>query len=49
VNNPIGPTAGFNEFNARKPDEFNVFKGITKNKLFIGIVGITVVLQVRLV
>ncbi|XP_059459519.1 calcium-transporting ATPase 10, plasma membrane-type-like [Corylus avellana] len=39
----------FNEFNARKPDEFNVFKGITKNKLFIGIVGITVVLQVLII
>ncbi|KAG2699526.1 hypothetical protein I3760_07G195700 [Carya illinoinensis] len=39
----------FNEFNARKPDEFNVFEGITKNYLFIGIVGLTVVLQVRFV
>ncbi|CAA6670351.1 unnamed protein product [Spirodela intermedia] len=37
----------FNEFNARKPDEFNVFAGVTKNYLFIGIVGMTVVLQVR--
>ncbi|GMY35272.1 calcium-transporting ATPase 10, plasma membrane-type-like [Fagus crenata] len=39
----------FNEFNARKPDEFNVFKGITKNYLFIGIVGVTVVLQVLII
>ena len=36
----------FNEFNARKPDEMNVFKGILKNHLFIGIVGMTVLLQV---
>lgn len=39
----------FNEFNARKPDEFNVFKGITKNYLFMGIVGATVVLQVLII
>ncbi|XP_071700936.1 calcium-transporting ATPase 10, plasma membrane-type-like [Rutidosis leptorrhynchoides] len=39
----------FNEFNARKPDEFNVFKGVTKNKLFMGIVGLTVFLQVVIV
>lgn len=39
----------FNEFNARKPDEKNIFKGITKNRLFMGIVAITIVLQVRLV
>lgn len=37
----------FNEFNARKPDEMNVFKGVTKNRLFMGIIGFTVVLQVR--
>ncbi|KAL4632299.1 hypothetical protein ACB092_04G039600 [Castanea dentata] len=35
----------FNEFNARRPDELNVFKGVTKNCLFMGIVGLTVVLQ----
>ncbi|GFP83633.1 calcium-transporting ATPase 8 plasma membrane-type [Phtheirospermum japonicum] len=28
----------FNEFNARKPDEINVWKGVTKNPLFMGIV-----------
>jgi len=36
----------FNEFNARKPDQINVFKGVTKNRLFMGIVGFTVILQV---
>ncbi|KAJ4748002.1 Calcium-transporting ATPase [Rhynchospora pubera] len=35
----------FNEFNARKPDELNIFDGVTKNHLFMGIIGITVVLQ----
>ncbi|KAJ6828950.1 calcium-transporting ATPase 8, plasma membrane-type-like [Iris pallida] len=39
----------FNEFNARKPDELNVFRGVTRNRLFMGIVGITVVLQVLIV
>ncbi|XP_027177381.1 calcium-transporting ATPase 10, plasma membrane-type-like isoform X3 [Coffea eugenioides] len=39
----------FNEFNARKPDEINVFKGVTKNHLFMGIIGLTVVLQVVII
>lgn len=39
----------FNEFNARKPDEFNVLQGVTKNRLFMGIVGLTVVLQVIII
>ncbi|XP_052181761.1 calcium-transporting ATPase 10, plasma membrane-type-like [Diospyros lotus] len=39
----------FNEFNARKPDEINVFKGVTKNYLFMGIVGLTLVLQVIII
>ncbi|KAL5149447.1 Calcium-transporting ATPase 8, plasma membrane-type [Glycine soja] len=39
----------FNEFNARKPDKFNIFKGVTRNYLFMGIVGITVVLQIVIV
>ncbi|XP_008223854.1 PREDICTED: calcium-transporting ATPase 10, plasma membrane-type [Prunus mume] len=39
----------FNEFNARKPDEFNIFEGITKNRLFMGIIAITLVLQVIIV
>ncbi|RZC00666.1 Calcium-transporting ATPase 9, plasma membrane-type isoform C [Glycine soja] len=37
----------FNEFNARKPDEMNVFRGVTNNKLFMGIVGVTFILQVN--
>ncbi|KAJ9696035.1 hypothetical protein PVL29_008343 [Vitis rotundifolia] len=39
----------FNEFNARKMEKQNVFKGIQKNKLFLGIVGFTIVLQVVMV
>ncbi|ONM06768.1 hypothetical protein ZEAMMB73_Zm00001d033107 [Zea mays] len=38
----------FNEFNSCKPDELNVFKGISENHLFIGIIAITVVLQLNL-
>ncbi|KAL8256676.1 hypothetical protein R6Q59_028717 [Mikania micrantha] len=36
----------FNEFNARKPEEVNVFSGVTKNHIFLGIVGTTFMLQV---
>nr|GLL43649.1 putative calcium-transporting ATPase 13, plasma membrane-type [Ipomoea trifida] len=36
----------FNQFNARKLEKRNVFEGIHKNKLFVGIICITVVLQV---
>ncbi|KAJ1400645.1 P-type ATPase [Sesbania bispinosa] len=39
----------FNEFNARKPDEFNIFKGVTRNYLFMGIVGLTIVLQIVII
>ncbi|KAA8537012.1 hypothetical protein F0562_029490 [Nyssa sinensis] len=39
----------FNEFNARKLEKKNIFKGILKNKLFLGIVGMTIVLQVIMV
>ncbi|XP_010276717.1 PREDICTED: calcium-transporting ATPase 10, plasma membrane-type [Nelumbo nucifera] len=39
----------FNEFNARKPDEINVFSGVTRNHLFMGIVGITLVLQIIII
>ncbi|KAI8015115.1 Calcium-transporting ATPase 8, plasma membrane-type [Camellia lanceoleosa] len=39
----------FNEFNARKPDQFNVFKGVTKNYLFMGIVGLTLVFQILII
>lgn len=39
----------FNEFNSRKLEKKNVFKGIHKNRLFLGIIGITIVLQVMMV
>lgn len=39
----------FNQFNARELEAKNVFKGIHKNKLFLGITGITIVLQVMMV
>ncbi|CAM0902920.1 unnamed protein product [Alopecurus aequalis] len=39
----------FNEFNARKPDELNIFKGITGNRLFMAIIAVTVVLQVLII
>ncbi|KAB1218101.1 putative calcium-transporting ATPase 13, plasma membrane-type [Morella rubra] len=39
----------FNEFNARKIEKKNVFEGIHRNKLFLGIIGITIVLQVVMV
>ncbi|KAI3442550.1 Calcium-transporting ATPase, partial [Psidium guajava] len=39
----------FNEFNARKPDELNVFSGVTRNHLFIAIIGVTIVLQILIV
>ncbi|GLT64402.1 hypothetical protein SLA2020_369010 [Shorea laevis] len=39
----------FNEFNARKPEEQNIFEGFTRNYLFMGIVSITVLLQVIMV
>ncbi|KAM3276383.1 hypothetical protein ACQJBY_044651 [Aegilops geniculata] len=39
----------FNEFNARKPEEKNVFRGVTSNRLFMGIVGITTVLQILII
>ncbi|KAE8672096.1 Calcium-transporting ATPase 9, plasma membrane-type [Hibiscus syriacus] len=39
----------FNEFNARKLDKQNVFEGILKNRLFLGIIGVTIVLQVVMV
>ncbi|KAL5561825.1 hypothetical protein UlMin_031572 [Ulmus minor] len=39
----------FNEFNARSMEKKNVFKGIHKNKLFMGIIGFTIVLQVVMV
>ncbi|KAL1535780.1 putative calcium-transporting ATPase 13, plasma membrane-type [Salvia divinorum] len=39
----------FNEFNARKLEKRNVFEGLHKNKMFVGIVGVTVALQVVMV
>ncbi|GLU07604.1 hypothetical protein SLE2022_245570 [Rubroshorea leprosula] len=35
----------FNMFNSRKIGETNVFRGILKNRLFLGIVAVTVILQ----
>eukprot|EP01018_Ginkgo_biloba_P009386 Gb_31234 [translate_table: standard] len=39
----------FDQFNARKPDKKNIFQGIEKSYLFIGIVGVSVILQVFMV
>ncbi|XP_042496597.1 calcium-transporting ATPase 12, plasma membrane-type-like [Macadamia integrifolia] len=39
----------FNEFNARKLEKKNIFEGIHKNRLFLGIVGMTLILQVVMV
>ncbi|KAL2930200.1 Calcium-transporting ATPase 8 plasma membrane-type [Bienertia sinuspersici] len=39
----------FNEFNARKPDQLNIFEGVIKNKLFMGIIALTIILQIVIV
>ncbi|KAK4339516.1 hypothetical protein RND71_040978 [Anisodus tanguticus] len=39
----------FNEFNARNLEKKNIFHGILKNRLFVGIVGMTILLQVIMV
>ncbi|XP_031272329.1 putative calcium-transporting ATPase 13, plasma membrane-type [Pistacia vera] len=39
----------FNEFNLRKLEKKNIFEGIHKNKLFLGIIAITIILQVLMV
>ncbi|XP_062085237.1 calcium-transporting ATPase 12, plasma membrane-type isoform X2 [Humulus lupulus] len=39
----------FNEFNSRSMEKKNVFKGVHRNKLFMGIIGFTIVLQVVMV
>ncbi|XVF26415.1 hypothetical protein REPUB_Repub14bG0014500 [Reevesia pubescens] len=39
----------FNEFNARRPEEINCFKGVTKNYLFMGIIGFTFILQIIII
>ncbi|XP_022743353.1 calcium-transporting ATPase 12, plasma membrane-type-like [Durio zibethinus] len=39
----------FNEFNARNLDKKNIFKGIHKNKLFLAIIGVTLIVQAVMV
>ncbi|EEF49665.1 putative calcium-transporting ATPase 13, plasma membrane-type [Ricinus communis] len=39
----------FNEFNSRNMEKKNIFKGIHRNKLFLVIIGITILLQVLMV
>ncbi|KNA25604.1 hypothetical protein SOVF_005140 isoform B [Spinacia oleracea] len=39
----------FNEFNARRPDQLNIFDGIIKNYFFIGIIALTLILQFMIV
>ncbi|KAM0837685.1 hypothetical protein ACQ4PT_061470 [Festuca glaucescens] len=39
----------FNEFNSRKPEELNIFEGVSRNHLFLGVVSVTVVLQVIII
>ncbi|KAH1083406.1 hypothetical protein J1N35_023167 [Gossypium stocksii] len=39
----------FNEFNARKLEKKNIFQELHKNKLFLGIIAITIILQVVMV
>ncbi|KAK6915161.1 Cation-transporting P-type ATPase, C-terminal [Dillenia turbinata] len=36
----------FNEFNSRKTDELNVFRGVMKNYLFLGVIGLTLIFQI---
>lgn len=39
----------FNEFNARQPSRLNIFHGLLNNKLFLGVVAATLVLQILMV
>ncbi|KAE8729682.1 ATPase E1-E2 type family protein / haloacid dehalogenase-like hydrolase family protein [Hibiscus syriacus] len=39
----------FNEFNGRKLEKKNIFKGLHKNRLFLGIIAIAIILQVVMV
>ncbi|XVE62819.1 hypothetical protein DITRI_Ditri06bG0150600 [Diplodiscus trichospermus] len=39
----------FNEFNARNMEKKNIFKGIHRNRLFLAIIGITLLLQAVMV
>ncbi|EFJ09492.1 hypothetical protein SELMODRAFT_129812 [Selaginella moellendorffii] len=38
----------FNEMNARNPEKINVFKGFTSNRLFMGVILFTAIVQVAL-
>ncbi|XP_066387110.1 calcium-transporting ATPase 7, plasma membrane-type-like [Miscanthus floridulus] len=39
----------FNEFNAREIERRNVFAGVLRNKMFLGIIAVTIAMQVLLV
>ncbi|XP_066321307.1 calcium-transporting ATPase 5, plasma membrane-type-like isoform X2 [Miscanthus floridulus] len=39
----------FNEVNSRKPEELNIFAGVSRNHLFLAVVSITVVMQVIII
>ncbi|AQK68932.1 Calcium-transporting ATPase 9 plasma membrane-type [Zea mays] len=39
----------FNEVNSRKPEELNIFSGVSRNHLFLAVVSITVVMQVIII
>lgn len=39
----------FNEFNSRKPEELNIFEGVSRNHLFLAVVSITIVMQVVII
>lgn len=39
----------FNEFNSRKLEKKNVFEGILKNKMFLAIIAVTILLQILMV
>ncbi|KAK3200631.1 hypothetical protein Dsin_024046 [Dipteronia sinensis] len=39
----------FNEFNCRRLEKKNIFEGIRRDKLFIPIIGITIVIQIAMV
>ncbi|PQQ13048.1 calcium-transporting ATPase 12 plasma membrane-type-like [Prunus yedoensis var. nudiflora] len=39
----------FNQFNAREMEKKNIFKGLLKNKMFLGTIGISIILQLVMV
>ncbi|KAH9619537.1 hypothetical protein KSS87_018651, partial [Heliosperma pusillum] len=39
----------FNEFNARRLDQVNIFEGITRHRLFMGTVAVTLILQIIII